>query len=101
MRPEATVGVHDNLLLGCTPGNYPPGTTTLVINATTHNYAQVGGITGSDEVWFNAGDKPLLPGRQRRCQTGRTSLARGSVLGVVDETRVLIETIPTSSARIQ
>jgi hypothetical protein len=52
----ATVGLHDNLLLGCTPGNLPGSTTTLVINAKTHNYAQVGGITGSDEVWFNKGN---------------------------------------------
>src|SRR2546427_11358492 len=41
----ATVGLHDNLLLGCTPGNLPSGTTTLVINAITHQYAQVAGIT--------------------------------------------------------
>ena len=52
----ATVGPHDNLLLGCTPGNNPSNTTTLVINAKTKYYANIGGITGSDEVWFNSGD---------------------------------------------
>src|SRR5437899_7057134 len=51
----ATVGPHDNLLLGCTPGNNPSNTTTLVINAQTRNTATVNGITGSDEVWFNTG----------------------------------------------
>jgi len=93
----ATVGVHDNLLLGCTPGNYPPGTTTLVINATTHNYAQVGGITGSDEVWFNAGDGRYYTGSSGAIKPAGSPLGRGSVLGVIDSTSVLIETIPTSS----
>jgi hypothetical protein len=93
----ATVGVHDNLLLGCTPGNYPPGTTTLVINATTHNYAQVGGITGSDEVWFNAGDNRYYLAASGAAKPAGSPLARGSVLGVVDSTSVLIETVPTSS----
>jgi len=85
----ATVGVHDNLLLGCTPGNLPGDTTTLVINATTHNTATVNGITGSDEVFFNAGD--------RRYYLGASKAVGGAVLGVVDGTSVLIETIPQSS----
>jgi hypothetical protein len=42
--------------LGCTPGNDPSNTTALVINAETKNYANIGGITSSDEVWFNPGD---------------------------------------------
>jgi hypothetical protein len=82
----ATVGVHDNLLLGCTPGNNPSDTTTLVINAKTKNYANIANITGSDEVYFNAGDK--------RYYTGSSSNPGGAVLGVIDETSVLIETIP-------
>ena len=93
----ATVGVHDNLLLGCTPGNFPPGTTTLVINATTHNYAQVGGITGSDEVWFNKGDDRYYTGSSGAIKPAGSPLGRGSVLGVIDDTSVLIETIPVSS----
>src|SRR6266436_3703562 len=40
----ATVGVNDNLLLGCTPGNNANNKTTLVINAKTHNTAHVDGI---------------------------------------------------------
>ena len=82
----ATLGVHDNLLLGCTPGNNPSDTTTLVINAKTKNYANIANITGSDEVYFNAGDK--------RYYTGSSSQPGGAVLGVIDETSVLIETIP-------
>jgi hypothetical protein len=85
----ATVGVHDNLLLGCTPGNLPGDTTTLVINATTHHTATVNGITGSDEVWFNKGDS--------RYYLGASKAIGGAVLGVVDGTSVLIETIPQSS----
>ena len=34
----ATVGPHDNLLLGCTPANNPTNTSTLVINATTKHF---------------------------------------------------------------
>ena len=62
---RATVGPHQNLLLGCTPGNFPPGTTTQVINAKTKNYADIAGITGSDEVWFNAGDSRYYTGSSR------------------------------------
>jgi hypothetical protein len=85
----ATVGPHDNLLLGCTPGNNPADTDTLVINAATKHYAHVAGITGSDEVWFNRGDT--------RYYTGSSRAIGGAVLGVIDGTSVLIETIPQSS----
>ena len=93
----ATVGLHDNLLLGCTPGNLPGSTTTQVINATTHNYAQVAGITGSDEVWFNEGDGRYYTGSNNAIKPTGSPLNRGSVLGVIDGTSVLIETIPQSS----
>jgi hypothetical protein len=93
----ATVGLHDNLLLGCTPGNLPGSTTTLVINATTHNYANIGGITGSDEVWFNAGDTRYYTGSSRALKPVGSPLGSGAVLGVIDGTSVLIESIPQSS----
>jgi hypothetical protein len=93
----ATVGLHDNLLLGCTPGNLPGSTTTLVINATTHNYANIGGITGSDEVWFNAGDHRYYTGSSRAIKPVGSPLGSGAVLGVIDGTSVLIESIPQSS----
>ncbi|MGC2415789.1 MAG: hypothetical protein WA459_24215 [Stellaceae bacterium] len=85
----ATVGPNSNLLLGCTPGNNPSDTTTLVINAKTKNYANIGGITGSDEVWFNPGDQ--------RYYTGSSRQIGGAALGVIDSTSVLIETIPQGS----
>src|SRR5262249_38876943 len=85
----ATVGVHDNLLLGCTTANNPSDKTTLVINAKTKNYANIAGIVGSDEVWFNEGDA--------RYYTGSNRQPGGAVLGVIDGTSVLIETIPQSS----
>jgi hypothetical protein len=93
----ATIGPHDNMMLGCTPGNLPGSTTTLVINARTHNYAQVGGITGSDEVWFNRGDNRYYTGSSAANKPSGSMLNKGSVLGVVDGTSVLIETIPQSS----
>jgi hypothetical protein len=85
----ATVGPNDNIMLGCTPGNNPSDTTTLVINATTKYYANIGGITGSDEVWFNKGDN--------RYYLGASKMPGGAELGVVDGTSVLIEAIPQSA----
>jgi hypothetical protein len=93
----ATTGLHDNLLLGCTPGTFPPGTTTLVINAKTHHTAAVNGITGSDEVWFNKGDNRYYLGASKASKPAGSTLGSGAVLGVVDGTSVLIETIPQSS----
>jgi hypothetical protein len=85
----ATVGPNSNLLLGCTPANVPTNTTTQVINAQTKNFSNIVGITGSDEVWFNAGDN--------RYYTGSNRAKGGAVLGVIDGTSVLIEKIPQGS----
>jgi len=93
----STLGPHDNLLLGCTPGNVPTNTSTLVINATTRNTATVNGITGSDEVWFNTGDGRYYLGASRAIKPAGSPLGNGAVLGVVDATSVLIESIPQSS----
>src|SRR5690349_5428904 len=97
----ATVGVHDNLLLGCTPANNPSNVQTLVINATTKNQTLVGSITGSDEVWFNAGDNRYYTGSNRNCKVAGlpcpTAAQQAAVLGVIDSTSVLIETIPQGS----
>jgi hypothetical protein len=93
----ATVGPHENLLLGCTPANLPGSTTTLVINAKTKNFANIGGITGSDEVWFNAGDSRYYTGSSAAIKPTGSPLGSGAVLGVIDGTSVLIETIPQSS----
>src|SRR5262249_35557124 len=82
----ASVGPHTNIMLGCTPGNVPTNTTTQVINAKTKNFVEVGNITGSDEVWFNSGD--------RRYYLGASKDPGQAVLGVVDaETNFLIEKI--------
>ena len=97
----ATVGVHDNLLLGCTPANNPSNVQTLVINAGTKNQTLVGSITGSDEVWFNAGDRRYYTGSNRNCKVAGSPCPAASqqaaVLGVIDSTSVLIETVPQGS----
>jgi hypothetical protein len=93
----STVGPNDNLLLGCTPGNNANNKTTQVINATTHNFADVANITGSDEVWFNEGDDRYYLGASKAIKPAGYPLTNGAVLGVVDGTSVLIETIPQSS----
>jgi hypothetical protein len=97
----ATVGVHDNLLLGCTPANNPSNVTTLVINAKTKNFANIANITGSDEVWFNKGDRRYYTASNRNCTVAGTPCPSASqqtaVLGVIDSTSVLIETVRQSS----
>lgn len=96
----ATVGPHDNLLLGCTPANNGTNDSTLVINAATKHYTHVNGIVGSDEVWFNKGDGRYYTGSNRNCKTAPpcpTAGTQAAVLGVIDGTSVLIETIPISS----
>ena len=92
----ATVGPHDNLLLGRTPQNNPSDRGTLVINATTKNMTLIGNITGSDEVWFNEGDSSYYTGSSRdrgapgTCPVHSPGFAH---LGVIDATSVLIEKI--------
>lgn len=95
-----TVGPHDNLLLGCTPANNGTNDSTLVINATSKHFTHVNGIVGSDEVWFNKGDGRYYTGSNRNCKTAApcaTAPTQAAVLGVIDGTSVLIETIPQSS----
>ncbi|HEV2101050.1 MAG TPA: hypothetical protein VGR45_19245 [Stellaceae bacterium] len=91
----ATVGPASNLLLGCTPGNNPSDTTTLVINAINKNFAHIAGINGSDEVWFNSGDQRYYTGSSANRVNGM--LPAVPALGVIDGTSVLIETIPQGS----
>jgi len=97
----ATVGPNDNLMLGCTQANRPANRSTLVINATTKNFTHVNGIVGSDEVWFNKGDGRYYTGSNRNCKSATQCSAaaadQAAVLGVIDGTSVLIETIPQSS----
>jgi len=93
----ATVGPHGNLLLGCTQANNPANRSTLVINAATKHFSHVNGIVGSDEVWFNKGDGRYYTGSNRNCGTTTVCPAQAAVLGVIDGTSVLIETIPQSS----
>jgi hypothetical protein len=95
----ATVGPGSNLLLGCTPGNNPSDTTTLVINAINKNFSHIAGITGSDEVWFNSGDQRYYTGSSRQLGPSGNPAAADAVpaLGVIDGTSVLIETIPQGS----
>ena len=90
----STVGVDDELMLGCTPQNNPADTQTTIISARTTNSVSVNGITGSDEVFFNAGDRRYYMGASQNKTNGTIS----PVLGVVDaETKFFIESIPQSS----
>lgn len=93
----ATVGVDDELMLGCTPQNNPVDTQTTIISAQTTHSVSVNGITGSDEVYFNAGDRRYYLGAT--WANGNPALATGGArLGVVDaETKFFVEAIPTSS----
>jgi hypothetical protein len=100
-----TVGPHANLMLGCTPQNVPSNTTTQVINAVTRNFVEVGGLTGSDEVWYNSGDNRYYTASNRACGKAAgcnppagSRAPAGSVFGVVNgTTNFVIEKIPSSS----
>jgi hypothetical protein len=92
-----TLGTHGNLMEGCTPGNEPSNTGTVVINGVTKNYATVANITGSDEVWFNAGDNRYYMGASKAILPTGSSLGSGAVLGIVNDSSVLVKTIPQSS----
>ena len=86
----ATVGPHDDIMLGCTPGNNPSDTQTLIIDAKTKQSVSVNGITGSDEVFYNRGDN--------RYYLGASRAIGGAVLGVVSgKTKFFIEGIPQST----
>jgi hypothetical protein len=77
-------------MVGCTPQNQPGDDETTIINAKTFRYVDVGNLTGSDEVWYDAGSN--------RYYTGSNRMIGGAVLGVVDgKTNFLLETIPQSS----
>src|SRR5262249_13929868 len=94
----STVGPNENILLGCTPQNNPSDTITLVINAVSRVQIPVNNITGSDEVWYNAGDNPYYLGASRACGLAAGCPNGGAVLGVVDAgTNTLIEKVPQSS----
>jgi LVIVD repeat len=86
-----TIGPHGNVMEGCTPNNQPGDLETTIINDKSFKYVDVGGLTGSDEVWFDAGSD--------RYYTGSSAMPGGAVLGVVDgETNFLLEAIPQSGA---
>jgi hypothetical protein len=82
-----------NLLLGCTPANNPGVTGTLAINTDTTNFATIGNITGSDEVWFNPGDGHYYTG-----SSGNPAQFGGPALGIIDaNSNILVSTIPQGS----
>jgi hypothetical protein len=70
-----------------------------VINAITKNFSHVADITGSDEVWFNTGDQRYYAGASCGAALALCNSLpqKGAVLGVIDGTSVLIETIPQST----
>jgi hypothetical protein len=92
-----TLGTHGNLMEGCTPGNEPSNTGTLIINGVTKNYATVANITGSDEVWFNPGDNRYYLGASKAPLPAGSPLGSGAVLGIVNDSSVLVKSIPQSS----
>ncbi len=96
-----TLGPHNTLLEACTPANAGDNVTSLVINAKSLGSANINGITGSDEVWFNKGDNRYYLGASKDCTTPGGPCPSGGTqtahLGVVDATSVLIEKIPSAS----
>jgi len=95
----STVGPNANLLLGCTPQNNPSNTKSFVINAVNNfQFVNIGNITGSDEVYFNAGDDRYYLGASRNCGISSGCPNGGAALGVVDgASNLVIEAVPQSS----
>jgi hypothetical protein len=98
----STVGPNENILFGCTPQNNPSDVITLVMNAISRVQTAIANITGSDEVWFNAGDNRYYTGSNRDCAVPGSPCPSASqqkaVLGVIDAgTNTLIEKVPQSS----
>jgi hypothetical protein len=97
----STLSINDMLMLGCT------ATPTYVINdKPPFNFAAVARIWGTDNITFNSGDRryylgasknPLLAGENTANCVPSSSPTICPVLGVVDITSVLLETIPISS----
>jgi hypothetical protein len=67
------------------------------INGVTKNYATIANITGSDEVWFNPGDNRYYLGASKAIKPTGSPLGSGAVLGIVNDSSVLVKTIPQSS----
>jgi hypothetical protein len=63
----------------------------------TKNFATVNNITGSDEVFFNAGDNRYYLGASKAIKPAGSPLGSGAVLGIVDDSSILVTTIPQSS----
>ena len=82
--------IGSNILLGCTPANNPSVTGTAVINTQTTNFATIGNITGSDEVWYNPGDGHYYTG-----SSANLAQFGGPALGIIDaQSNILVSTIP-------
>jgi hypothetical protein len=92
-------GVGANLLLGCTPANNPSVTGTLAINSDTINFATIGNITGSDEVWYSS--SPISNASDGHYYTGSSANPAqfgGPALGIIDATsNLLVSQIPQGS----
>jgi hypothetical protein len=91
--------IGSNILLGCTPNNNPNNISQLVYQTQTTNFANVGNITGSDEVWFNS--SPISNVSDGHYYTGSSAnIAQfgGPALGIIDATsNILVSTIPQGS----
>jgi len=88
----AALGPGNQLLAGC--GN--AGRSVIVDKTNGAVLADFSNVGGSDEVWFNKGDGRYYTGSNRNCAPAGCP-AQAAVLGVIDGTSVLIETIPQSS----
>jgi len=87
--PETDL-IGSNILLGCTPANDPGTIATQVINTQTTNWANIGNITGSDEVWYNPGDGHYYTG-----SSANLASLGGPALGIIDAfSNILVSTIP-------
>ncbi len=88
--------IGSNILLGCTPANNPSVTGTAVINTQTTNFATIGNITGSDEVWYSAfPNTATTDGHYYTGSSANLAQFGGPALGIIDAfSNILVSTIP-------
>jgi len=85
-----TIGPDHSVMLGCTPGNEPGNNGETILDDRTFAQVSTQGVTGADEVWYDAGTNKYY--------TGSSKNPGGAVLGVVDGTsKFTIQTIPQSA----
>jgi len=83
----------------CNPGNVPSNVgTTIVTDEAPYYQVQTEGVTGGDEIWYDAGTDKYYVGASKNGPNAGATKFLSPALGVIDpKTKHTIQTIPASS----